>query len=342
MARRLTLREERFAYREPFRIAGHLFTNTSVLVAEIAEGDCVGLGEGAGVYYLGDDLAHMREAAESVRAELEAGAGRAELQSLLPPGGARNALDCALWDLDSRMRGVPAWQLAGVGGFRPLPTTMTIGADTPDVMAAAASRRFGDWPMLKLKLTGEEALDAERLRAVRAIRPDAWIGVDANQGYTIENLPGLIEILIETRVELLEQPLARGADRLVDGVTRPLPFAADESVCTLAEVDLAINRFDVVNIKLDKCGGLTEALAIARKCRDLGLQVMVGNMMGSSLSMAPSMVVGQLCDIVDLDGPTFLASDRTGAVRYSDGKIAAGDGGWGLLAAERALSSKSD
>jgi L-alanine-DL-glutamate epimerase-like enolase superfamily enzyme len=332
MARRVTLREERFAYREPFRIAGHLFTETSVLVAEIADGDCLGLGEGAGVYYLGDDLAHMRQAAESVRSELEAGADRAELQSLLPPGGARNALDCALWDLECRMRGVPAWQLAGLDGFGPLPTTMTIGADTPEVMAAAASGRFGDWPILKLKLTGDEALDAERLRAVRAVRPDAWIGVDANQGYTSENLHGLLEILLESGVELLEQPLPRGAEGHLDAVARPLPFAADESVCTLAEVDLAPGRFDVVNIKLDKCGGLTEALAIARKCRELGLQVMVGNMMGSSLSMAPSMIVGQLCDVVDLDGPTFLASDRPGAVRYAGGNIAIGSAGWGLLA----------
>lgn len=332
MARRLTLREERFAYREPFRIAGHLFTETSVLVAEIAEGDHVGLGEGAGVYYLGDNLAHIREAAEGVRAELEAGADRAELQSLLPPGGARNALDCAMWDLESRMKGVPAWQLAGLDYFGPLPTTMTIGAGTPDAMAATASGRFGDWPMLKLKLTGEEALDAERVRAVRAARPDAWIGVDANQGYVGDNLPALIDVLIEAKVQLLEQPLARGAEDQLDAVARPLPFAADESVCTLAEVDRAPGRFDVVNIKLDKCGGLTEALAIAHKCRELGLQVMVGNMMGSSLSMAPSMVVGQLCDVVDLDGPSFLASDRPGAVRYSGGAIGIGEGGWGLLA----------
>lgn len=331
MARRVTLREERFAYREPFRIAGHLFTETAVLVAEIAESGHIGLGEGAGVYYLGDDLAHMREAAESVRLELEAGADRAELQSLLPPGGARNALDCALWDLECRMKNVPAWQLAGLDRFGPLPTTMTIGADTPEAMAGAAAGRFGGWPMLKLKLTGEETLDAERVRAVRAARPDAWIGVDANQGYAGENLAALLDVLLEAGVKLLEQPLARGAEDRLDGVARPLPFAADESVCTLAEVDRAPGRFDVVNIKLDKCGGLTEALAIARQCRELGLQVMVGNMMGSSLSMAPSLVVGQLCDVVDLDGPTFLASDRPGAVRYSGGTVAAGQGGWGLL-----------
>jgi L-alanine-DL-glutamate epimerase-like enolase superfamily enzyme len=330
--RRIELKEERFAFREPFRISGHEFTETKVLGVTIAEGDLIGRGEGVGVYYLGDDLAHMREQAEMARPALEAGAGREELQSLLPPGGARNALDCALWDLDARTAGVPVWQLAGLDQFDALPSTMTIGADTPERMAEAASGRFGDWPLLKLKLTGEAELDAERVLAVRAARPDAWIGVDANQGYTRQSLAELLPLLLEARVELLEQPLARGAEADLDGLSRPLAFAADESVCTLAELDRAIGRFDTVNIKLDKCGGLTEGLAIARRCRELGLAVMVGNMMGSSLSMAPSMVVGQLCDVVDLDGPTFLAADRPGGVTYRDGRIVIGKDGWGLLA----------
>ena len=342
MRRRLVLREERFAFREPFRIAGHEFTETKVLVAQIADGDHVGLGEGAGVYYLGDDLARMRDQAESARAELEAGAGRAELQSLLPPGGARNALDCALWDLDARLTGQPAWRLAGLHGLAWLSTTMTLSADEPARMAAAATGRFGDWPMLKLKLTGEAELDAARVRAVRAARPDAWIGVDANQGYSRATLSGLVAVLLEARVELLEQPLARGVEADLDGVTRPLPFAADESVCTLEELERAPGRFDAVNIKLDKCGGLTEALAIAHRCRELGLSVMDGNMMGSSLSMAPSLVVGQLCDIVDLDGPTFLASDRPGAVSYVDGQIGVGAAEWGLMATPAKLFSETD
>ena len=332
MRRRLTLREERFAFREPFRIAGHEFTETKVLVAEIVDGADVGLGEGAGVYYLGDDLARMRDQAEGARAELEAGADRTELQSLLPPGGARNALDCALWDLEARAAGKPVWQLAGLDRFGSLPTTMTISAGEPATMAEVAGGRFGNWPMLKLKLTGDVGLDAERVRAVRSARPDAWIGVDANQGYTRDTLGQLVEVLVEARVELLEQPLARGAEADLDRVVRPLAFAADESVCTLAELGRAPGRFDAVNIKLDKCGGLTEALAIARRCESLGLKVMVGNMMGSSLSMAPSLVVGQLCDIVDLDGPTFLASDRPEAVCYANGRIDAGTASWGLLA----------
>ena len=329
--RRVELKEERFAFREPFRIAGHEFTETTVLGVTIAEGEYIGRGEGAGVYYLGDDLAHMRDQAELARPALEAGAGREKLQSLLPPGGARNALDCALWDLEAKVAGAPVWQLAGLDRFEALPSTMTIGADSPQSMAETAAGRFGDWPLLKLKLTGEVALDVERVRAVRAARPEAWIGVDATQGYTRESLADLLPLLVEARIELLEQPLARGAEADLDGLSRPLAFAADESVCTLSELDGAIGRFDTINIKLDKCGGLTEGLAIARRCRQLGLQVMAGNMMGSSLSMAPSMVVGQLCDVVDLDGPTFLAADRPGGVSYSGGRIAIGSDGWGLL-----------
>jgi L-alanine-DL-glutamate epimerase-like enolase superfamily enzyme len=196
--------------------------------------------------------------------------------------------------------------------------------------------------MLKVKLTGETSLDAERLRAVRAARSDAWIGVDANQGYTSDTLPGLVALLVELGAELLEQPLARGAERELDEAARPVAFAADESVCSLAELGRALGRFDAVNIKLDKCGGLTEALAIAHRCRALGLKIMVGNMMGSSLSMAPSLVVGQLCDIVDLDGPTFLAADRPGGVRYADGRISMGTMDWGLLATPAEQFSKAD
>lgn len=342
MARELILREERFAFREPFRISGHLFTETIVLVAEIVEGPHIGRGEGAGVYYLGDDLARMRQQAESVRAEIVAGVDRAKLQSLLPPGGARNALDCALWDLEAQQRGIPAWKIAGLSRFEPLATTITIGADEPAAMASAAEAYFPQWPMLKLKLTGETDLDAERVRAVRAARPDAWLGVDANQGYSRETLEDILPALVAAGVELLEQPLPRGAEADLDGVERPMPFAADESVCTLAEIDRASTRFDTVNIKLDKCGGLTEALAIAARCRELGLKVMVGNMMGSSLSMAPSLVVGQLCQVVDLDGPTFLAKDRPERVRYAGGEISAGTATWGLLAGSLAELPETD
>lgn len=319
---------ERFPYRQPFRISGHVFTETAVLLAEIDDGTHVGRGEGAGVFYLGDDADHMLRQAESVRAAIEGGADRLALQQLLPAGGARNALDCALWDLEAKRAGVPAWQLAGLAPPRPLLSTLTLGADTPERMAAAAVALDPAAPV-KVKLTGELELDTARVRAIRAARPEAWIGVDANQGYVRATLEQLLPVLVEARIALLEQPLRRGDEAALDRLARPLPFAADESALTLAETDALVGRFDVVNIKLDKCGGLTEALAIAHRARALGLEVMVGNMMGTSLAMAPSFLVGQLCDVVDLDGPTFLAADRAPGVVYAEGHIHCPPGLWG-------------
>lgn len=328
MPRKLTLKvsRENFAYKQPFRIAGHLFTTTEVVVAEVSDGIYVGRGEAAGVYYLGDDASAMLAAIEHVRGAIEHGATRTELQFLLPPCGGRNALDCAYWELESKQKSVPIWQLAGVPEPRPLRTTMTLGADTPEVMATASSG-IGT---LKLKLTGEVELDGQRVRAVRLAQPDSWIGVDANQGYDAAGLAVLTEMLIRHDIALLEQPLARGREADLDGVSRPLPFAADESALSLSEMDALAGRFDVVNIKLDKCGGLTEGLAMAARAKEMGLAVMVGNMMGSSLSMAPSFVLGQLCNIVDLDGPTFLAKDRLPAVEYQGGDIWCDEELWGF------------
>lgn len=317
---RLTLRVERFAFKRSFRIAGHVFTETPVLVAELDDGTHRGAGEGAGVYYLGDDIDHMVSEAERVRGAIEAGANRTDLQALLPAGGARNAIDCAFWALEARQAGQPVWQLAGLAPPRPLRSTLTLGADAPEVMAAAALAQDLAAP-IKVKLTGDLDLDCARVRAIRAARPGAWIGVDANQGYDAATLAALLPVLVALDVAQLEQPLARGREADLDGMVRPIPFVADESAVTLADTDGLVGRFDVVNVKLDKCGGLTEGLAIARRARELGLDVMVGNMMGTSLSMAPSFVLGQLCDIVDLDGPTFLAKDRSPGVVYADGCI---------------------
>jgi L-alanine-DL-glutamate epimerase-like enolase superfamily enzyme len=328
-SRTLQLTLERFAFREPFRIAGHVFDATTVLLAEIRDSEMRGRGEGAGVYYLCDDADHMLEEAERVRAAIEAGASREELQGLLPPGGARNALDCALWELEAAQSLDPIWRLAGFEAPpRPLRSTLTLGAAAPETMAAAAKALDPEAPV-KVKLTGQLDLDCARIAMIRAARPAAWIGVDANQGYDIGTLPDLLPALADADIALLEQPLARGREGDLDGFERPLPFAADESAVTLKDTDELVGRFDVVNIKLDKCGGLTEGLAIAHRARTLGLEVMVGNMMGTSLSMAPSYLLGQLCDVVDLDGPTFLAQDRTPAVTYSCGMIHCPPEVWG-------------
>jgi L-Ala-D/L-Glu epimerase / N-acetyl-D-glutamate racemase len=325
---RLAVAVEKLPFSAPFRIAGRVFEHQDAVVVTLDDGVHRGRGEASGVFYLEDDVPRAAAAIEALRAAIERGIDREALQRLLPRGGARNALDCALWELEAERAGRPVWALAGLKPPRQLTTTFTLGADTPEIMAAGA-RRYAAARALKLKLTGELELDAARVRAVRAVRPDVWLGVDANQAYDIGALPRLISVLVETRVELIEQPLARGREADLEGCDSPIPIAADESAQGLNDIAGLIGRFDTVNIKLDKCGGLTEGLAMAHEARRAGLDVMVGNMMGSSWAMAPSFVLGQLCDVVDLDGPTFLARDRTPAVRYAGGMIWCDEAVWG-------------
>jgi len=319
----------------PFRISGFVFERQDLVVVTLRDGALRGRGEASGVYYLKDDPQKIVATLESHRARIEQGIDRESLQELLPPGGARNALDCALWELDAARAGRTVWELAGLHAVNPLVTTFTLGADEPAVMAEGA-RKYLHARALKLKLTGELDIDIARVRAVRAARPGAWIGVDANQGYRIDALNSLIPVLVEANVSLLEQPLARGREADLQGYVSPVPIAADESVLGLADVPGLVGRFNVVNIKLDKCGGLTEALAMARQARELGLKVMVGNMVGTSLAMAPGFVVGQLCEIVDLDGPTFLKRDCVPGATYADGKIWCGEDVWGGPASQPA------
>ena len=329
-AARLTLdiHNERLPFRTPFRIAGYTFHDIPVTVVTLRDRGHEGRGEGAGVYYLGDEPGGMATRIEAQRDAIESGLTREELQSLLPRGGARNAIDCAMWELESQRAGLPVWQLAGINPPRPLLTTFTFGAEDPAVMAEGA-KALAHARALKLKLNGETDTDIERIRAVRAARPDVWLGVDANQSHGRASLERLLPALLESRVSLLEQPCKRGQESELDGVEHLVPIAADESVQGLDEVEALVGRFDVVNIKLDKCGGLTEGLLIAERARVLGLQVMVGNMVGTSLAMAPAFVLGQHCDIVDLDGPVFLERDRTPSVTYEDGLIRCEDAVWG-------------
>jgi len=333
-ALKLAVSVEKLAFSAPFRIAGRVFEHQDAVVATLDDGAHRGRGEACGVFYLEDGVPQMLAAIEAHRGTIERGIDRDALQRLLPPGGARNALDCALWELEARRTGRPVWKLAGLKAPRELTTTFTLGADEPQVMAAGA-RRYAEARALKLKLTGDLELDAARVAAVRAARPDVWLGVDANQAYAIGQLAQLVEILAAARVELLEQPLARGREADLENFDSPIPIAADESALSLNDIAGLLGRFDTVNIKLDKCGGLTEGLAMAQEARRAGLDVMVGNMMGSSLAMAPAFVLGQLCDVVDLDGPTFLAHDRTPAVRYSGGRIWCDEAVWGRGAAVR-------
>lgn len=324
----LELHNEPLPLSAPFRIAGHVFSAMPATVVTLRAGAHVGRGEAAGVYYTHDHPDTMLATLEAMRPRIEAGLDRETLRTLLPAGGARNALDAALWELESQQSGMPVWRLAGLDGVRPLLTTFTVGADDPAVMADRAAA-YTQARALKLKLTGDADLDAARVRAVRARCPAAWIGVDANQGYDGASLPDLLPVLLEAGVALLEQPCVRDREPELDGIARALPFAADESILDLAELEARHHHFDVINIKLDKCGGLTEGLLMARRARELGKQVMVGNMCGTSLAAAPAFVLGQFCDVVDLDGPIFLRQDRTPSVRYTDGHIWCGDEVWG-------------
>jgi L-alanine-DL-glutamate epimerase-like enolase superfamily enzyme len=327
----LSAAEEPVALAEPFRITGYVFTEMPVVVVRLRQGELTGEGEASGVYYLGDDVPAMLATIGRVRAEVEAGIDREALRRLLPPCGARNALDGALWDLEAKQAGRPVWALAGLERPRSLVTTFTVGAAEPEVMATKA-RGYAQARALKLKLTGEAELDAERVRAVRAARPDVWLAVDANQGFTPDSLDALMAALVETDVKLLEQPFARGREADLDGLNSPIRVAADESVQGLDDIAGLAGRVDVINIKLDKCGGLTEGLAMAREAKRLGLGVMVGNMVGTSLAMAPAYLLGQLCEVVDLDGPVFITRDRTPSVSYVNGRISYPEHGWGSAA----------
>lgn len=319
---------EKLPLRAPFRISGYTFTDVPVLLVTLEQHGLRGRGEATGVYYFNDDPPAMKESIEAKRDAIEGGVTREELRQLLPIGGARNAVDCALWDLEAKRAAQPVWRLAGLSQVKAPITTFTLGADDPPSMARGA-REYAHARALKLKLSGDPAIDIERLKAVRAARPDVWLGVDANQGYTHATLSLLIPALVDAGVQLLEQPLPRSCDADMEDLHCPVPLAADESVQGLAEVEPLVGRFDVVNIKLDKCGGLTEALLMVAEARRLGFKPMVGNMVGTSLAMAPAFVVAQLCDFVDLDGPTFLLTDRAPTVSYHDGRIWCPEEVWG-------------
>jgi L-alanine-DL-glutamate epimerase-like enolase superfamily enzyme len=318
---------EKWPLTVPFKITGHVFESVEVLLVTLDNGAVVGQGEAGGVYFRNDNPAGMARQIEALRARIEGGITRDDVQRLLPPGGARNALDCALWDLEAKLGEVPVWQIADLERPRPLLTTFGCGADTPEAMATLA-RAYTHARAIKLKLTGE-SIDADRVRAVREARPDVWLGIDANQGFTRPFFEQLLPVLTQAAVLLIEQPFPVGQESLLDGFQSPIPIAADESAHSLEDLAALIGRFNFVNIKLDKSGGLTEGLAMARAARNLGLDTMVGNMIGTSLAMAPAFLLGQLCSVVDLDGPLFLKFDRPLPVEYKDGYIYCPDTIWG-------------
>lgn len=315
---KLSVHVESWPAMRPFRITGHVWNSFDSVVVELEQDGAIGRGEALGVYYHDESAASMSVEIEAVAQRIEAGIDRAALQALLPPGGARNALDCALWDLEAKASGRSIWELTGVTP-QVLETVFTIGIEaTPEEMAAHAASASRQ-PLLKVKLDATQPL--VRIQAIRRARPDARLVVDANQGWTFEQLQTLAPAFAGLGVQMIEQPLARGADQALESYRSPVPLCADESCLHLGELEQAARRYQMINIKLDKAGGLTHALLLARAARERGLGLMVGSMAGTSLAMAPTVVVGCLCDFVDVDGPLLLRRDRLPGIVYRGGQV---------------------
>lgn len=324
---RLTIATERWPRATPLRITGYVFEAVEMIVVTLEADGQTGRGEAAGVYSHAETPAVMTAMLEAIRADIERGLTRAALQALLPPGGVRHALDAALWDLEAQRSGTPVWALAGLPEPRPLLTTFTCGADAPEAVVAKA-RSFKEAKAIKLKLSGDGG-DAARVAALRAALPEIWLMVDANQGFDRAGFEAVLPALLEARVALIEQPFPVGCEAWLDQLSCPIPIAADESVQSLADLDALVGRFQMVNIKLDKAGGLTHALAMVKRARELGLDLMVGSMGGTALGMAPAYLVGQLCQVVDLDGPALLAQDRAPVTEYAQGRMSVPQAMWG-------------
>jgi L-alanine-DL-glutamate epimerase-like enolase superfamily enzyme len=298
----------------PFVIARGAKVEANVIVATVSDGRASGRGEAVPYGRYGETVAASLAALRALSGPLD----RARVASLLPAGAARNALDCALWDVEAKRSGMRAWELAGVPAPGPVLTCYTLSLGTPEAMAAAA-RAVPHLKLLKLKLGG--AGDSERMAAVRAARPDARLLADANEAWTAEMLAPFLDAAARAGIELIEQPLPEGADEMLAHVPHSVPICADESAHTSADLDRLAARYDAVNIKLDKTGGLTEALAMAQGARQRGLRIMVGSMVATSLAAAPALLLADGADWVDLDGPLLLARDRKPGLEIENGVI---------------------
>lgn len=311
---RLGVTMESFPIRGTFRISRGAKTQADLVVVHL-EGPDGSIGRGECVPYAryGETVAGVMDAITGLAPAFADGLDRAGLARLLPPGAARNALDCALWDLTAKMTAQPAWRLAGLAEPLPVTTAFTLSIDEPDRMGAAAAA--ADRPLLKLKLAGD-GRDLDRVAAVRRQAPAARLIVDANEGWHPDDLETLPAALAALGVEMIEQPLPAGQDDALRGFRSPVPIGADESVHGLDSVEGLIGKYQVVNIKLDKTGGLTEALMLKARAEALGLRTMIGCMVATSLAMAPALLLAQGADYVDLDGPLLLADDRSPGLVY--------------------------
>lgn len=313
MRRTLLAITESFPIAGTFTISRGAKTTAEVVTCTIGASGLSGRGECVPYARYGESVAGVLAAIEAMRGTIEDGIGREELARTIPAGAARNAIDCALWDLEAKLSGVPTWQVVNTAAPQKLVTAYTLSLGEPEAMRRQAAEHAGR-ALLKVKVgTGD---DAARIRAVRAGAPDSAIILDANEGWTPENLAYHFAICAETRIALVEQPLPAGNDSALRGHARPIPVCADESVHGTRDVAKLVDRYDAINIKLDKAGGLTEALALREAARTHGLKVMVGCMVGTSLGMAPAVLLAQGADFVDLDGPLLLSRDREPGLHY--------------------------
>jgi L-alanine-DL-glutamate epimerase-like enolase superfamily enzyme len=309
----LSVRIERWPLAGVFAISRGSKTEAVVVVAELSDGTHRGRGESVPYARYGETPDGIVAAIEAVRPVLRRGLDRGALQRAMPAGAARNALDCAYWDVKAKRAGRRVHELAGLGVPGPLTTAYTISLGSAAAMAAAAEQAA--WrPLLKVKLGGDD--DGTRIGAVRRAAPRAQLIVDANEGWNLDNFKANLAACADAGVTLIEQPLPEGRDEALARIKHPVPVCADESVHDRASLDALTGKYDAVNIKLDKAGGLTEALALAAEAERRGFAVMVGCMVATSLAMAPAMLVAQRARWVDLDGPLLLASDRADGLRY--------------------------
>jgi L-alanine-DL-glutamate epimerase-like enolase superfamily enzyme len=313
VAARLNVRREDWPLAKPFAISRGSRTVAEIVLAEIHSGALRGRGESVPYARYGETVDGVVAAVEAMAERVAGGLDRAGLLDAMPPGAARNALDCALWDLEAKETGASVWELAGIASAKPVVTAYTISLDTAERMGADAAANAGR-PLLKVKLTG--AGDLDRVRAVRSGAPTARLIVDANEAWTVDHLREYGPVLAQLGVVLIEQPLPAGQDGALAELEHPVPICADESCHVTEDLDRLAGLYDCVNIKLDKTGGLTEALRLKAAARERGFAIMVGCMVGSSLSMAPAHLLAQDAEFVDLDAPLLLARDRQPGLRY--------------------------
>jgi L-alanine-DL-glutamate epimerase-like enolase superfamily enzyme len=315
---KMSVHIEEWELTQPFRISGAEWINSRGIVVQLREGNFIGRGEAQGVFYLDETAESIFEQVHAAASEIRNGMSREELQNLMPIGGARNAVDCAMWDLECKRSGKSIWQLTGIDPG-PVTTVFTIGLESTAEAMAEKAAAAADAPVLKIKLDSHQPY--EKLAAIRAARPDAELVVDANQGWDFELLKEVLPKCVGLDLGMIEQPLKRGGDDMLEGFESPITLAADESCLDTSELEACARRYGMINIKLDKTGGLTEALKLARAAKEKDCKLMVGNMVGTSLGMAPSFVVAQLCDFVDIDGPLLLKYDHPQGLVYDRGIV---------------------